>query len=124
MVRGSGNRSRRHTDLPPGRTRRFTNAGSNFASGSSSDITPNRTRVHAAFIDYLLIVLLPIGAIALLLFNWWTGSTSHLGVASYLPVSDALGYYQCALSIGLLDTLNAPWFGVEWCSRRALYPLC
>jgi hypothetical protein len=30
---------------------------------------------------------------------WRDGVSGHLGVAGYLPVSDALGYFNCALSI-------------------------
>jgi hypothetical protein len=86
---------------------------------------PNRRNPTAGAIvasDNVSIGLAVVTAVTMLVLNWWSGSTSHLGVASYLPVSDALGYYQCAVSIGLLDTLNSPQFGGEWCSRRALYP--
>jgi hypothetical protein len=44
-------------------------------------------------------------------------------IAAYLPVSDALGYYRCAISIGGLDQLDVPGVSdANWCSRRALYP--
>jgi hypothetical protein len=75
----------------------------------------------SVFTDYAVMILAALAAMAMLLLNWWNGASSHLGVVSYFPVSDAFGYYQCALSIGVSDTLNSPYFG-EWCSRRALYP--
>ena len=38
---------------------------------------------------------------------------------SYMPVSDALGYYRCAVSTTVFES---PGFSGDWCIRRALYP--
>jgi hypothetical protein len=45
--------------------------------------------------------------------HWHWQNSAHLGLMGYLPVSDALGYFRCALMAGDID----------WCGRRDLYPL-
>ena len=77
-------------------------------------------RITRPLIEYSVMTLGALGGIAALFQDWWSGSTSLLSVGSYFPVSDALGYYQCALSIGASDSM-AQLIG-DWCSRRALYP--
>jgi len=72
-----------------------------------------------------LYVALTGGAVAttgLLFLKWWGGTSGHLGLGGYLPVSDALGYFRCALSIAALDTIEPPGFDGAWCARRVLYP--
>lgn len=58
--------------------------------------------------------------IAQLFWVWSSSSSSHFGIAGYLPVSDALGYYNCAVWIGAIDT-NVSTLN-DWCARRILYP--
>ena len=55
--------------------------------------------------------------------HWATGEHAFLGLSGYLPVSDALGYYRCAVgSVGFGDASGS---GVpaEWCARRGIYPV-
>lgn len=70
---------------------------------------------------------------ALLWAFWRTGASGHLGAAALLPVSDALGYFQCALLAGepsaraaaggaLADPAHYA-MQAEWCSRRTAWPL-
>jgi hypothetical protein len=65
------------------------------------------------------IASLPIILVLVVIANWHTGRSGHLGVAGLMPVSDALGYYRCALQAG--DAHHV--VDAEWCSRRAVYPL-
>lgn len=78
---------------------------------------PSSNRVEA-----FVLVLMVLISLSVLVSLWWRGASGHLGVAAYLPVSDAMGYYRCAVSIAGLETLVAPGSNGEWCSRRALYP--
>jgi hypothetical protein len=57
------------------------------------------------------------------IYGWYDGDTSitGLGVARYLPVSDAFGYHSCATSIAAAGKFDEP-FGSTWCARRTLYP--
>ncbi|HVE88066.1 MAG TPA: hypothetical protein VNA44_00055 [Burkholderiaceae bacterium] len=71
---------------------------------------------HVAF------ALATLTAIGLLLSMWWGSSSAHLGVAGFLPVSDALGYYGCALSISASHDTYAAGGISDWCARRMLYP--
>ena len=66
---------------------------------------------------------------ALLWAFWRTGASGHLGAAALLPVSDALGYFQCALLAGepaagsaVADPAHYA-IPAEWCSRRTVWPL-
>ncbi len=61
-------------------------------------------------------------AVGIVVFNWAAGRSMTFGIAGFLPVSDALGYYRCATSIGASSDfpfVNPP---AEWCGRRVLYP--
>src|SRR5947207_2048125 len=65
----------------------------------------------------LLLVTACVAACLLLLaIGWARGRDGYLGLASFMPVSDALGYYRCAVSIGGLRSLAAPGLGADWCS--------
>jgi hypothetical protein len=67
-----------------------------------------------------------------LVITWNLGATMHLGVAGLLPVSDAMGYFRCALmgaegsdeALRSMQSGSAA-FGIpgEWCSRRSVWPL-
>jgi hypothetical protein len=96
---------------------RLGKAFCHFGPAHASD----RQEGRAALVDYSLMSLAVLAAVSVLVLNWWGGSSGTLSVASYFPVSDAFGYYQCALSIGVADTPNAAGL-TDWCSRRALYP--
>jgi hypothetical protein len=85
---------------------------------------PTTRRAEAsALIDGVVVAMAALSATAVLVFLWWSGRSGHLGVAAYFPVSDALGYYRCAVAIGVNNSLDAPGFSGEWCARRALYPV-
>lgn len=69
-----------------------------------------------------------LGAIALLWWTWERGASTHLGVAGLLPVSDAMGYYRCALLAGesagsAPDTAAHYGMTADWCGRRTIWPL-
>jgi hypothetical protein len=68
---------------------------------------------------FAAVVLVPV---LMLLAMWVDGTSGHLGVAGYMPVSDAMGYYRCAVGILGVDSLNGAGIGGDWCSRRVLYP--
>jgi hypothetical protein len=70
-------------------------------------------------IAFASVVLVPV---LMLLAMWVDGASGYLGVAGYMPVSDAMGYYRCAVGILGVDTLNGAGIGGDWCSRRVLYP--
>ncbi len=69
-----------------------------------------------------------------LLLNFWrVGASGHLGAAALLPVSDALGYFRCALlaaepsarELASLPPQSLAHYGIpaEWCSRRTIWPM-
>lgn len=53
---------------------------------------------------------------------WMTGQSAPLSLSGYLPVSDALGYYRCAVAGVGFETTAEHGHDVDYCSRRALYP--
>ncbi len=61
---------------------------------------------------------------AAVIYGWYAGDTSitGLGVARFLPVSDALGYHICATWIAAGSSLDTSPIADVWCSRRVLYP--
>jgi hypothetical protein len=61
----------------------------------------------------ILVVTCLAATLGAVIYFWMSGVSGHLGLAGFLPVSDALGYYRCALALG----------DIEWCGRRDLYPL-
>ena len=84
---------------------------------------PSMLRARQAhYADSAFVAVFVLFAIALLLIKWLSGASGHLGVAAYLPVSDAMGYFTCSVTIDTLHGLDASWFGAEFCTRRVLYP--
>ena len=55
--------------------------------------------------------------------RWTTADSAFLGVAGLIPVSDAMGYFRCALSISDSALPSAVGVPADWCGRRVLYPL-
>ena len=55
--------------------------------------------------------------------RWTTTDSAFLGVAGLIPVSDAMGYFRCALSISDSALPSAVGVPADWCGRRVLYPL-
>jgi hypothetical protein len=93
-----------------------------------ADFAPGGFRTQVAWA-----MLFAVAAAVALLFQWRFGVSGHLGAASLVPVSDAMGYYRCALmgaegsatalGVGSPGAMTA--FGIpgEWCSRRSIWPL-
>ena len=71
---------------------------------------------------YTAFAIATLTAIGALLAMWWGSASAHLGMAGFLPVSDALGYYGCALAISASDGVPAAGTISDWCARRILYP--
>ena len=61
-------------------------------------------------------------AVYLVTFRWEHGESSLLGFMGYLPMSDAQGYFWCAVWSGGFDMSTRPQFPWEWCARRIFYP--
>jgi hypothetical protein len=78
---------------------------------------------HRRLITSLGLVAAAIAASALVLARWWSGQSSHLGFVGFMPVSDALGYYRCAVLANEPDLNTLAAMPPEWCARRAVYPL-
>jgi hypothetical protein len=68
--------------------------------------------------------------------RWWSGSSGHLSFAGLMPLSDAGDYFRCALTgangshaahfpsgIPDPDARRAVTASLDWCSRRAIWPL-
>lgn len=55
--------------------------------------------------------------------QWTTGEHAFLGLSGYLPVSDALGYYRCAVGAVGFGNVSAVGIPAEWCARRGVYPV-
>lgn len=55
--------------------------------------------------------------------HWTSGEHAFLGLSGYLPVSDALGYYRCAVGAVGFDNVSAVGVPAEWCARRGIYPV-
>ena len=91
--------------------------------GSCTTSSPNANSARwlavARYTAFAIATLIAIGA---LFAMWWGSASAHLGVAGFLPVSDALGYYGCALSISASDGAPAGGSISDWCARRILYP--
>ena len=91
--------------------------------GPQSSPSPNAGSARwLAVARYTALGLATLTAVSLLLTMWWGSASAHLGVAGFLPVSDALGYYGCALSISASDDAHAAGSISDWCARRMLYP--
>ena len=72
-----------------------------------------------------LVLITAIGiACGCVLYKWHTGQTLSLGVAGFLPISDAHGYWECATWIekGGASHFVENSFMRDWCSRRIIYP--
>ena len=61
-------------------------------------------------------------AVYLVMFRWEHGQSGLLGFMGYLPMSDAQGYFWCAVWSGGFDMSTRPQFPWEWCARRIFYP--
>jgi hypothetical protein len=57
------------------------------------------------------------------LYRWLQADSVFLGVAGFLPVSDAMGYFRCALSAAYPPPFDLTGVSADWCGRRILYPL-
>lgn len=72
--------------------------------------------------------LLPILAIAscwvLIAARWHSGDSLPNAIAGLFPVSDAHGYWQCAVAFGHQGTQGLGQLGIDsdWCARRIVYP--
>lgn len=102
--------------------RRLVSVFDSLTQLGSVSLTAGGRRQNAWLADSTIVAGFALTTIAIVVIKWWTASSGHLGVAGYLPVSDAMGYFSCATAIGTRDTLAALDFGVEFCSRRGLYP--
>lgn len=59
-----------------------------------------------------------------LITTWLMQRSISLSVAGYFQVSDSLAYWTCANSLLDLKTFgNSTSFTIEWCQRRAIYPV-
>lgn len=54
-------------------------------------------------------------------FGWFSGETTQIGLSlgRYFPLSDALGYHSCAVSLAAWGRIES---SPEFCGRRILYP--
>src|SRR5262249_23995291 len=78
---------------------------------------------HGRWIQWLTVVAFVFLASTLVWARWWSGRSAHLGFAGFLPVSDALGYYRCAVVANEPELSARVGIPTDWCARRALYPL-
>jgi hypothetical protein len=76
-------------------------------------IRPTEQERARALLSSLFCLCVVLACVAIVIDHWRSPSSAHLGLAGYLPVSDAFGYFRCALMIGDAD----------WCGRRDVYPL-
>lgn len=53
---------------------------------------------------------------------WAAGQSITFAIAGFLPVSDALGYYSCATSLGSIGDFSHATALPAFCARRVLYP--
>ena len=88
-------------------------------SQSTPRIAINAVSPVAGYAALLLITLV---SCAVLFSMWLSGRSAELGVAGFLPVSDAFGYYGCALSISAREAASVFATVSDWCARRMLYP--
>ena len=92
-------------------------------AGPSPDTTLRAGGISRSWLASLAVLaVMTMLAVAELLMMWWASASTHFAIASFLPVSDALGYYNCAIWIGAIDPHNASASLNEWCARRILYP--
>ena len=49
--------------------------------------------------------------------------SAFVGVGGFIPVSDAMGYFRCALSAAGSALPSVSGLSADWCGRRILYPL-
>jgi hypothetical protein len=68
---------------------------------------------------------IPVCLVLLVFLRWNGGHEAHAGLFGYLPVSDAHGYYHCAVAAryGLEAADQQVTIILEWCSRRAIWPV-
>jgi hypothetical protein len=66
-----------------------------------------------------------VSMVCLVLLRWTTGEDAHAGLFGYVPLSDANGYYHCAVAIRGGSFVGDPELrgALEWCSRRAIWPV-
>lgn len=73
-------------------------------------------------VQALIVVLACTVAVYLVAFRWEHGQSSSLGFIGYLPISDALGYFWCAVANSGIDTLTVLQYPIEFCARRIVHP--
>lgn len=87
-------------------------------------LLPNPRLARRPVYSFLFLITAVGLACACVAHKWQTGESLSLGIAGFLPVSDAHGYWQCATWI---DGDGASRFAEnsfmrDWCSRRLIYP--
>jgi hypothetical protein len=83
---------------------------------SQNDLSVRNTAVHG-----LAVVLVCVITSGLVVYRWNWGPSALLGFKGYLPVSDALGYFWCAIASTGVETVAVPLLAPDWCARRVLY---
>lgn len=71
----------------------------------------------------LLVLFACLFASVTVILRWTITDSAFLGVRGWIPVSDAMGYFRCALGVGDPALLAANDIPADWCGRRILYPL-
>ena len=91
--------------------------------GPSPDIASRARDITRSWLaTSAVLVATTLVAVAELLMMWWASASTQFSIAGFLPVSDALGYYNCAVWIGAIDPQDASASLNDWCARRILYP--
>ena len=62
-------------------------------------------------------------ALATVVTRWTSTESAFVGVGGFIPVSDAMGYFRCALSAAGSALPSVSGLSADWCGRRILYPL-
>lgn len=82
----------------------------------------SRTGSRLAYFFFLSLSVLGF-ACATVVTRWTATESAFVGVRGFIPVSDAMGYFRCALAAGDSAPVNAMGVSADWCGRRILYPL-
>jgi hypothetical protein len=79
---------------------------------------------HAGELAWLVSFVALASSVAayLVMFRWGEGPSGYLSLKGYLPVSDAHGYFSCAVAASGLGDLAAQQLPGHWCTRRVVYP--